>query len=210
MLAATVLMLAVTVFLMKENEALVFQNNGRLVVKEIPGDPGAVSFIWRSEVEPPMARRFAESFDEWKDRSDRIVIDLNSPGGAVREGEAVIAEIERMKRTHVVDTRIGPRRACYSMCVPIFLQGERRVAAANARFMFHEPTARDYFTGEEARQPAFEKRYVTNRFVERYFVNSPMDEGWREKLVAEWEGRDVFKSAKKLVDEGSNVVTDLE
>lgn len=210
MFAATALMLFITVFLMKQNEALVFQNNGRLVVREDPAEPGTVVFSWRSQVDTPMARRFAEAYDDWKGRSDRIVIELNSPGGAVREGEMVIREIERMKRTHKVDTRIGPRRACYSMCVPIFLQGEERIAAANARFMFHEPSARDMFTDEEVKQPAFEKRYATNRFVQRYFVNSPMDAAWREKLVAEWEGRDVFKSAKELTDEGSGIVTTLE
>jgi Clp protease len=210
MLTVTLVMFALTVILITRNEQFIFRNEGRLVVKPDPSDVDAVIFYWRSEVETPMARRFEEAFDEWKDKTSRIVIDLNSPGGAIREGEAVIREIDYMKRTHIVDTRVRNRRACYSMCVPIFLQGEERTAAATARFMFHEPTAYDYFTGEKVDEPAFEKNLTSRRFFERYFVNSPMDPVWREKLSREWRGKDVYRSGRELVDEESNIVTALE
>lgn len=210
MLAATLIMFALTAMMITRTEQFIFQNEGRLVVKPDPADPNAVVFIWRSEVEVPMARRFEEGFDEWKDKSNRIIIDLNSPGGSIAEGEAVIREIERWKRTHIVDTRVRERRACYSMCVPIFLHGEVRAAAPNARFMFHEPTAYDYYTGEAVDEPAFERERTSQRFFNRYFVNSPMDPAWRDKLAIEWKGRDVFYSAQALVDERSNIVTALE
>ncbi len=210
MLAATLIMFALTVVLIARNEEFVFRDEGRLVVRPDPTDSRAVVFYWRSQVEVPMARRLAEAFDEWRYDADRIVLDLHSPGGAIREGEAVIRIINEMKRTHIVDTRVRKRRACYSMCVPIFLMGEKRSAAANARFMFHEPTAYDYFTGEEVRETEFEKRYNSEKFFNRYFVNSPMDPVWRDQLKAEWRGRDVWKSGQTLMDEGSNIVTVLE
>ncbi len=210
MLAATLIMFALTVVLIARNEEFVFRDEGRLVVRPDPTDSRAVVFYWRSQVEVPMARRLAEAFDEWRYDADRIVLDLHSPGGAIREGEAVIRIINEMKRTHIVDTRVRKRRACYSMCVPIFLMGEKRSAAANARFMFHEPTAYDYFTGEEVREPEFEKRYNSEKFFNRYFVNSPMNPVWRDQLKAEWRGRDVWKSGQTLMDEGSNIVTVLE
>ena len=139
-----------------------------------------------------------------------FIIDLNSPGGAIAEGENVIRQIDAMRRTHQIDTRVRAGRACYSMCVPIFLQGEERIAAANARFMFHEPTARDYFTDEEVAQPEFEKRYTTARFVDRYFVNSPMNQTWLDDLLAQWRGRDIFKTARELDEEDAGIVTQLE
>jgi ClpP protease-like protein len=210
MLTVTLVMFALTVILITRNEQFIFRNEGRLVVKPDPSDADAVIFYWRSEVKTPMARRFEEAFDEWKDKTSRIVIDLNSPGGAIREGEAMIREIDSMKRTHIVDTRVRNRRACYSMCVPIFLQGEERTAAATARFMFHEPTAYDYFTGEKVDEPAFEKNLTSRRFFDRYFVNSAMDPVWREKLSREWRGKDVYRSGRELVDEESNIVTALE
>ena len=210
MLIATVVLLAMTALLITRNDQFVFRDEGKLVVEPDRSDPDAVIFYWRSDVDVPMARRFAEGFEEWRDKADRIIIDLNSPGGAIREGEAVIREIEKMKRTHIIDTRVRNRRACYSMCVPIFLQGEQRTAAANARFMFHEPSAYDYFTGEKVKEPDFERELTSRRFFQRYFIDSEMDPAWRDNLAQEWLGRDVFRTAQQLVDERSNIVTVLE
>lgn len=210
MLIATIILLALTGLMIARNEELVFRDEGRLVMELDPSDPGTVIFYWRSDVETPMARRFADGYVEWKGKIDRIVIDLHSPGGAIREGEAVIREIERMKRTHIVDTRVRSRRACYSMCVPIFLQGETRSAAPNARFMFHQPTSYDYFTGERVDEPEWEREMAAQKFFRRYFVDSPITPAWRDKLALEWRGKDVFRSAQELVDERSNIVTDLE
>ncbi len=210
MLAATLIMFTLTAVMITRNEEFVFRDEGRLVVERDQADPRTVIFKWRSEVDVPMARRFAEAFDEWKSKSNHIIIDLHSPGGVIHEGEAVIRVIEDMKRTHIVDTQVGRRRACYSMCVPIFLMGEERLAAANARFMFHEPTAYDYFTGEEVKEPEFEKRHTSEKFFNRYFVNSKMDPVWRDGLRAEWRGKDVWRTGQALMDEGSNIVTVLE
>lgn len=210
MLAATIAMFAATVLLIARNQDLVFRDRGQFEVARDSGDPGALVFTWRSEIEAPMAARLAETFDQWKGDGRRIILDLHSPGGAIREGEAVIQEIEKMKRSHEVDTRVDARHACYSMCVPIFLLGEKRIAAANARFMFHEPSVRDMATGEKVKEPAFEKEMATRRYVERYFVNSPMDPNWRDDLTASWRGRDVWKTGRELMQEGSNVVTALE
>ncbi len=210
MLAATIAMLAATAFLIARNEQFIFRDEGRLEVVRDQADPQTLIFKWRSPVQVPMARRYAEAYEKWKGEGDRIILDLHSPGGAVGEGEQVIRVIERMKRTHRVDTRVGRGYKCYSMCVPVFLTGEERYAGANALFMFHEPSLRDFYTEEEVRQPAFEKARATQRFVDRYFVNSPINAAWLEGLLAEWRGRDVFKSARELVDEEAGIVTVLE
>ncbi|NNE39372.1 MAG: hypothetical protein HKN14_00475 [Marinicaulis sp.] len=210
MFAATLAMLALTVVILQRNDAVIFRDDGRLETLRHENDPDAVVFRWRSDVDVPMARRFEEKFAEWAPMTNRIVIDLNSPGGSIHEGEQVIREIEKMKRTHRVDTRVGERRKCYSMCVPIFLQGEERSAAPNARFMFHEPSAVNQITGEIEKQPQFERDYVSRKFFNRYFTNSDMDPAWREGLAREWKGKDIFKAARELVDERSNIVTVLE
>ncbi len=209
-LFATVAMLATCVLLIARNEELFFQDKGELTVKRDPVDADTLVFIWRNEVEAPMARRFEEAWREWNGEGKRIVIELHSPGGAIAEGEQVIRIIDRMKRTHIVDTRVRSRRACFSMCVPIYLQGETRYAAATARFMFHEPSAFDFYTGERVDEPKFERELTTRRYFERYFVNSPMDPAWRDRLEQEWKGRDLFYTAKELVEQQANIVTVLE
>lgn len=189
--------------------------SGRAVYDEGPAlavaeEGDAIVFQWSSAVEAPMAFRFREAFDASKDKTARIVIELHSPGGALTEGRSVIDEIERMTRTHRVDTRVAAGATCASMCVPIYLAGEARIASPSARFMFHEPSSVDYFTDEKAAKPAFEQRMDADRFFERYFTQSAMTPAWREKLREDWKGRDVWKTGAELMAEGSNVVTALE
>jgi len=210
MLMATILMLAAAAFIMARNEELIFRDKGELTVTRDASDPDTLVFVWRDQIEAPMARRFEEAWREWNGVGNRVIIDLHSPGGVIAEGADVIRVIERMKRTHIVDTRIRARRACYSMCVPIYLQGEERYAAANARFMFHEPSAYDFYTGERVKQPKFERDMVTRKYFDLFFVNSPIDPVWRDRLKQEWKGRDLFYSARQLVDQDSNIVTVLE
>jgi membrane-bound ClpP family serine protease len=109
-----------------------------------------VIFRWAHSVEAPMAYRFESAFAEWKGRVRRIVIELDSPGGALVEGRSVIDAIERMKATHVVETRVAAGDLCASMCVPIFLAGQERIAGRGAQFMFHEPSSVNYFTEEKS------------------------------------------------------------
>lgn len=185
----------------------IYETGPDLAVTE---EGGAAVFRWHEAVEAPMAYRFREAFEASKDKTDRIIIDLASPGGALAEGRSVIEEIERMKATHRVTTRVGPGATCASMCVPIFLAGEERLASSNSAFMFHEPSSVDYFTDKKANKPAFEQRMDAERFFERYFTQSPVDAAWREKLRQEWTGRDVWKTGEELVAEKSGVVTRVD
>jgi ATP-dependent protease ClpP protease subunit len=157
-----------------------------------------------------MSRRIREAFDEVKKDVSVIVLDLNSPGGEIAEGARVIDILERIQRTHGVDTRVGFKRNCLSMCVPIFMEGENRIAAANARFMFHQPQLYDMVTEERVDVPEMEKRITTARFYRRYFEGSVMNEAWGEQLKIDWEDKDVWKTGRELVDEGSGLVTELE
>jgi|GEM_PF-2263067 len=169
----------------------------------------AVVLAWRDEVKYPMSLRLQETYNAKRSETQRFIIELNTPGGSVGEGRQVIDVINAMKHTHTVETRVLANRICASMCVPLYLQGHERTAAPSARFMFHEPTAVDAVTGEEVKTPAFEKRMETKRFVDRYFRESEMNPEWLAKLEAEWEGKDIWKSARQLVAEDSGIVLAL-
>ena len=189
--------------------------SGRKVYEEGPGlqiaeTNGAVVLGWSREIEAPMAQRFADAYERFKNETGRFVIDLDSPGGSITEGRLVIAEIERMKATHRVDTFVGAGADCLSMCVPIFLAGQHRSAAATARFMFHEPSTRDLFTDERLDKPGFEQKMTNEKFFERYFVNSALNPEWREKLHANWKGRDLWFTGEELLEQESGVVEAVE
>ncbi len=189
-----------------QHQQRLFEDQGRLTVEK-SGD--AALFSWNSSIELPMARRLSEAFEKSKGEVKRIVIDLNSPGGSLYEGREVIKVIDRMKQTHQVETHVGAKRICLSMCVPIYLQGQRRLASKSARFMFHEPFHADYFTGEEVKKPEFERKYFARQFFEQYFTNSQMDPVWRAQLEKEWKGREIWKTGRQLHNEKSNIVTEL-
>ncbi|MBY0423681.1 MAG: ATP-dependent Clp protease proteolytic subunit [Parvularculaceae bacterium] len=207
MLAATLAMLAAAAMLGTLGEQNFLKQAPTLVVRE---EGAAQVFYWRGEVAPGMAQRFAEAFDAARGQTRRIVIDLDSPGGMLVEGGRVVDIVRRATDEFEIETRVARGAKCLSMCVPIYLQGERRVAAPSALFMFHEPTTRDVLTDERVAIPEAEQRYVSERFFRRYFENSEMDPVWREKLRQQWIGRDVFKTARELVHEGANIVLELD
>ncbi|MEO0908810.1 MAG: ATP-dependent Clp protease proteolytic subunit, partial [Pseudomonadota bacterium] len=182
-------------------------DKGRLAVTN---EGSAVVLSWSTEVDVPMALRFEEAFDRYRDQTGTFIIDLDSPGGALREGRFVIEEIERMKDTHEIITRVRSSSVCLSMCVPIYLSGEKRIAGPASRWMFHEPRAYDYFSGEEVGESESEIRAAGARFFDRYFVNSEMNPVWRDRLAQEWVGRDVWKTGRQLFIERSNIVQELQ
>lgn len=206
MLFATLAMFAVALWLAFNGDRHAFDHSDQVTAR-LEGD--ALVLAWRGEVHAPMAKRFEEAFAERRHETGRVIIELNSPGGDIAEGRAVIELIGRMKKTHAVETRVLANEFCLSMCVPIFLQGERRVAARSSQFMFHQPIAVDAVTDKVIRQPAFVRRDDAERYYRRYFAASEMNQEWGEKLKANWDGKDIWKSGQQLVDEGANIVTEL-
>jgi len=207
---ALVMLFALASYMAWDYQDKLLADKGRLKISQSQIIPGAVEFSWSTEIKVPMEQRFIDGFNKWRDKTDHFIISLHSPGGALREGRKVIEVIKQMKKTHKVDTYVGPQRACLSMCPPIFLQGQNRIAHSSSVWMFHEPSSVDFFTDKKLREPEFERRAMVRRFVDRYFVNSPIDPKWRKKLLQAWKGKDIWASGAQLVAEKSNIITRME
>lgn len=201
-----VILVAIAGYLIWQQQSQLFADRGRLVTSH---EGGAVVLSWHHDIEVPMERRFREAFAEWGNKAGTFIIDLSSPGGALLEGRNVIEAINEMKTTHTIITRVGSKAICLSMCVPIYLQGQKRIAARDSTWMFHEPSAYDYFSGEESELPEFEREHNAERFFDRYFANSEMDPKWAARLKQEWKGAEVWRTGAQLVSEGSNIVLEL-
>ncbi len=202
-----VVLCSIAAYLFWLHQEKTYENKGRLTVHK---RTDTVVLSWQAEIAVPMVRRFEEAYGEWASQTKVFVIDLNSPGGSLREGNRLIELITKMKRNHHVVTRVRADNYCLSMCVPIYLQGQTRVAAASSNWMFHEPQQVDYFTGEDGDGPEFERTYFNDRFFERHFVNSEINPAWREQLKLEWQGKDIWRTGQQLVDEGANIVLELQ
>ena len=203
---ALITLTAIAVFLYWQNYQETYKDEGRL---EVVQEGDAVILSWRSPIELPMSRRFDEAFSEWANKTDKFIINLDSVGGALREGRHVIELIDRMKQTHLIETTVGEQANCLSMCVPIYLHGEQRSASRRSIWMFHEPRSYDYITDEESDEPEFERNAASERFFKKYFVNSDMDPKWRANLQKEWVGKDVWYSGQQLKDQQSNIILRL-
>lgn len=173
-------------------------------------NPRSVTLKWTGPIDPPMARLFSAEFKRYAGSAEIFVIDLNSPGGDVGEGERVIEEIRKMLPSYSIRTYVGPGNDCLSMCVPIYMQGELRIAAASSQWMFHEPGAVDPLTGNAAFSYEFENRQSAMEVFNRFFKNSDMDPKWREKLRRKIRNGEVWKSARELKDERSKIVMVVE
>jgi len=203
---ALIVLSAVAVFLYWQKYQDVYKDEGRLQVSEVDG---AVMLSWRSGVELPMTRRIEEAYSQWYDKTDKFIVNLDSPGGALREGRQVVELLDRMAQTHILETTVGDQASCLSMCVPIYLRGEIRSASRNSRWMFHEPSSYNYVTDEREETSDEDRRAAGERFFAKYFMNSEMDPQWREGLRNEWIGRDVWRTGQQLVNENSNIITRL-
>jgi len=184
-----------------------YGNNGQLTLTR--PQPGTLVMAWHQEIKLPMAKLMADAYAANEGKVRRIVIDLDSPGGSLNEGAAVIALIDRMKKAHEVDTRVTAGHECLSMCVPIFLQGQKRRAAPNSRWLFHAPRTVDYFSGKDIKTPRFEQRYYAHSYFDTYFRDSPIDKAWLKRNAPKWQGRDVWRTGEQLYEERSNIITGL-
>ena len=184
-----------------------WSTRGRLSVEERPGE---VILRWRGLIEAPLAGKLDEAYRAHAAGTRRFVIALHSPGGSLEHGREVIDQIRRMQRTHLVDTVVEPGRACGSMCVPVYLAGQRRTAAPQARFMFHEVSFRDNLSGKAEAVPKEAIGRATDQFFERYLKPAGLDERWLADLREAVRGKDVWRTAEELMEQRAGVVHELE
>ncbi|MGI9405911.1 MAG: hypothetical protein ACR2O4_06030, partial [Hyphomicrobiaceae bacterium] len=94
--------------------------------KGVPDD--AVLLEWRGEIAPPMESMIRKAYHEWGPKKRRIILSIHSPGGMLHHGDRVVKLLRQIALTHQLDTVVERNHTCASMCVPIYLQGETRLA----------------------------------------------------------------------------------
>jgi hypothetical protein len=87
---------------------------------------------------PRMADYLRTALDRYGTISHRVVLFLNSAGGQVEEGDRVIHVLNELKPTHRLVIAVLDGKLCASMCIPVFLQGDDRLAARTSGWIFGE------------------------------------------------------------------------
>lgn len=174
---------------------------GRLTVLPSKSD-GAITLAWSGRVAGPMALDIRTAFEAQKDRSRRLVLKLNSGGGSVAEGERVIELLREIKATHEVETVVEQGQMCGSMCVFIYLQGNRRVAALSSLWLFHEISYNDPKTNKILRLD----RAAWERLVDKYYAAAGVSAAWTERMKPLTVASDYWQTGSDLMREQSGIV----
>lgn len=171
---------------------------------------------WSGPVVAPMRDNIAAALDHYKSDPRPVVIAMNSPGGSVAQGRLVAATIHDAGRVHDIDTLVAQGAACASMCLPIFLSGKKRMAAADAHFMFHEVKLDEKAlknAGMDAAAMDALRKVVEQGATDLLFENdigvARVNGKWLEALRSKIVGRDVWLSGRELVEQGSGVIDEL-
>ncbi|MFM9939260.1 MAG: hypothetical protein ACKVP7_07180 [Hyphomicrobiaceae bacterium] len=175
---------------------------GTLTVSSPVNNAGAVFLRWEGTVAAPMAAQIEGAFEAFKASRRRFVLVLNSGGGSVGEGEKVIALLQRMRKSHQVDTAVERGARCGSMCVPIYLQGESRFGARSSAWLFHEITLPGAFYG---RQKKVEGGY--KRLIDKYWVPAGVSRPWIDRMLQQSEGYDYWQTGDNLINEQTGIIT---
>jgi ATP-dependent protease ClpP protease subunit len=78
------------------------------------------------------------ALDTYATPSHRVVLFLDSVGGQVEESDRVIHVLDEIKQTHHLITTVFNDKVCASMCIPIFLRNDDRLAARTSLWLFHQ------------------------------------------------------------------------
>jgi hypothetical protein len=179
------------------------QFQGPKTFKTLDGpEPNSVVFLWDGNVQPGMAQEIAEAFDQWKGRVNRVIFSINSLGGSVAEGDAVIRVFQDIKRTHRFDTHVGRGRQCGSMCVPLFMQGQQRLGARTSSWLFHEIANFD-----NRGQLVMLLPERTDRFFNTYFKPYGVPDAWIQSVKSQIKGNDLWQTGDDLIKAQANIIT---
>jgi len=104
-------------------------------------------------------------------------VNLDSAGGQVEEGDRVLAVLNEIKLLHQLITVVPHGKLCASMCIPISLQGEDRLATRASLWIFHEAGQRQA-NGQQRTDIAETRRWFANATEDGFMAEAGRE--WRQ------------------------------
>src|SRR5215470_7752777 len=131
---------------------------------------------------------------------NRVVLFLDSAGGRVDDGDRVIEALNEIKLRHQLITVVPHGKLCASMCIPIFLQGEDRLAARASLWIFHEAAQRQA-NGERRTDMA-----ETWRLFRKYYVPAGVAVSWLKSIAPMIKEADLWQTGGDLISAKSGII----
>ena len=174
---------------------------GELKISLAKSQDGTVHLAWNGPVAAPMASKIREAFEDRKEQASRFVLLLSSNGGSVAEGERVIEVLRQIKKTHSLDTAVTQGERCASMCVFIYVQGQKRYGALTSAWLFHEVSRKDPVTKQITLD-----RNAWERLVDKYFPAAGVSQDWTAKMKQLTIETDYWQTGADLVQANSGII----
>ena len=164
--------------------------------------------MWTGTIGNGMHEKIEAEFDKAKDGIKRVDLYLNSCGGSIREMEATIASLRRVKKTHRLETAVGWAHECASACVPIFLQGQSRYGALMSSWLFHEAGREEFEPVGRPPDKVTVSNEVTERVFNDYYIPAGVSKRWLDRVRGLIKNQDYFQTGEDLVKDESHIITD--
>lgn len=178
---------------------------GDLKVSEVRrGDQLITVFKITGSIAYPMAHELKEAFEKMSPESKRVLLHLNSGGGSVQEGLEIIGLLRLKKREgYKIDSTVHNGEICGSMCVPLFVQGERRYAGEVSAFMFHGVVKHGFTNVPDEERT----RSLINLFFDAGVSRDWISLMWERKAFS--TPGSYWLTGQQLLNEKSNIVNFL-
>jgi len=164
--------------------------------------PGTLLLTWSGPIMAPMANQIRDAFESRKGQATRFVLRIASYGGSVAEGERTIEVLRQIKSTHQLETVVAQGDVCASMCVFIYVQGQKRFGAHTSSWLFHEVSHADPVTKQTTRLD----RAAWERLVDRYFLPAGVSTDWIADLKPRTIGSDYWQTGSDLIRSNSGII----
>ena len=175
---------------------------GELKVSLSSSHANTVLLSWTGPVMAPMASQLRNAFETHKDQATRFLLRVSSYGGSVAEGERVIEVLRRIKATHELETTVMQGDVCASMCVFIYVQGQKRYGALTSSWLFHEVSQADPVT----KQPTKLDRAAWERLVDTYLRPAGVSDAWIADLKPRTVNSDYWQTGADLIRANSGII----
>jgi hypothetical protein len=167
---------------------------------EFSKEDGTLYIDWSGPIVAGMADNLRATLDKYGTVLKRVVLFLDSAGGHVDEGDRVIEVLNEIKRRHQLTTVVPHGKLCASMCIPIFLQGEDRLAARASLWIFHEAAQRQA-NGQQRTDTA-----ETWRLFRKYYAPAGVSLHWLESIAPMIKDADLWQTGGDLISAKSGII----
>jgi hypothetical protein len=198
-LAAAVAVAVLTLLLASANAAPSEEQSAGASL-EFNKEYGTLYIDWSGPIVAGMADDLRAALGKYGTVSQRVVLFLDSAGGQVEEGDRVIEILNEIKLRHQLITVVPHGKLCASMCIPIFLQGEDRLAARASLWIFHE-VAQQQANGQQRTDMA-----ETWRLFRKYYAPAGVSMHWLKSIAPMIKEADLWQTGGDLISAKSGII----